>query len=118
MKTRDICLVASGAIAAIAVIVFVPVLMSTPKAYASAAAAPGANSVVVTAAPVAAGGGAAVIGVQSTIGLITINDSANRRITVVGYVYNAANSLVAAAPGPLPLPTINLVLSTNQSFTY
>jgi hypothetical protein len=104
MKTRDLCLMATGAIIAVAVIVAALTVFNPTRAQAQgAAAAPAAGGVSMI---VSAGNGTGVSTIQG--GTIVLQDSVNRKVTVAAYTYQITT--------PPTAPT--LVLSTNASFTY
>jgi len=117
MKVRDISLMATGAIISIAAIALAYTLLHPTKAQAqAAAAAPGAVAVTVTSNPQSITStttnqtsGTALL---TQGGLITVHDSANRKVTVVAY----QASCYSIGSGPTFAPVINL--STNSSFTY
>jgi len=94
MKVRDISLMATGAIASVAVIVFASTFFNPPKAQAQgAAAAPGAAAIGITANPALGGlGSTSLPGVITCGGVITIHDSASRTVKVVAYVNTINNS--------------------------
>jgi len=111
MKVRDISLMATGAIIAIAVLVFASTVLNPPKAQAqAAAAAQGAAAITVTASPAALQNSSA--SVQSEGGLITINDFASRKVTVVAYESICNNFGAGSTGSPI------ILLSTNASFSY
>jgi hypothetical protein len=105
---------ATGATILVAVIALASALVNPAKAQAQgAAAAPGATAITVTANPTTYTlGASSAAGVQAEGGVITINDFANRKVTVVAYQATIANNYGSA----LLAPTI--ALSTNASFTY
>jgi hypothetical protein len=114
MKARDLCLMAAGATLSVAVIVLASALVNPPKAQAqAAAAAPGATAITVTAnpAPYTLSASTAA-GVQVEGGVITINDSANRKVTVVAYSATVGNSYGMSVSPP------TITLSTSAAFTY
>jgi hypothetical protein len=95
MKIRDISLVAFGAITAVCVMVTASVIFYTPRSQAqasSAASAPGGVSMIITQGNVA---GASVQG-----GTIALQDSVNRKVTVVPYQFYIP-SVAGTAPSVL-----------------
>jgi len=108
MKVRDISLMAAGAIITVAAFALAFTLINPPKAQAqasSAAPAPGGVSMIVSSGNGMASGG----GNETQGGTIVLEDSVNRKVTVVAYTFDTFNA--AGTP-----PT--LYLSTNATFTY
>ena len=103
---------ATGATIAVAVIVLAPTLLSPPKAEAQSASAPGGVSMVVSpCAATSSGGGANAGG-----GIITMQDSVNRKVTVVCYSCEIISALIENGSTNTSRPII--LLSTNATFTY
>jgi hypothetical protein len=101
MKIRDISLLATGAIISVALIALTFTLFNPPKAQAQAASGagtPGAGAMIVTVAPFSTN-------TPPNSGVITINDSSTKKVTVVTYSGSTVNP-----------PTIRL--SSPASFTY
>jgi hypothetical protein len=100
MKVRDISLVATGAIFSVALIALTFTVASPPKAQAQTAAAPGVNAMTVANIPQNANG------TSGNQGMIAINDSINRKVTVVSYFYSGSAAGSTA------------IVSTPVSYTY
>jgi hypothetical protein len=93
MKVRDINLMATGAIVTIAVIVGTTTNLYTPKAQAQAAApAPAGVSMIVS------GGNAIYDNSTSQCGTIVLQDTVNRKVTVVAYDADYVGGLSLSAP--------------------
>lgn len=110
MKIRDISLMATGAIISVAVIVFASTFFNPTKSQAQGAGSiqsPGGVSMIVTAGTQPCSGGGNIC--QG--GVITLQDSVTRKVTIVSYSYNIWSSSTSAT-------TPNILLSTNASFTY
>jgi len=102
MKIRDISLMATGAIVAVAVIAGAAAILYTPKAQAqgaSAAPAPAGVSMIVS------GGNNIYNNITSQNGTIVLQDTINRKVTVVGYGVGGSSGS-------------SLSISAPQSFTY
>ena len=97
MKVRDISLMATGAIISVALIALTFTLFNPPRAQAQAASGsgtPGAGAMIVTVMPTTSAGN----------GVITINDSTTKKVTVVSY--------------QTELSPPRILLSSAASFTY
>jgi hypothetical protein len=95
MKIRDISLVAFGAITAVSVMLAASVIFYTPRSQAqasSAAPAPGGVSMIISQ------GNNAGANVQG--GTIALQDSVNRKVTVVPYAFFTP-SVAGTAPSIL-----------------
>ena len=103
MKVRDISLVATAAIISVALIALIFTLFNPPNVQANVAAScsgtPGAGAMIVTASD--------NNGPNAGNGVITINDSTTKKVTVVSYLF---------ATGSINGPTVTL--SSAHSFTY
>jgi hypothetical protein len=98
---------AAGAIITVAVFALAYTFINPSKVEAqasSAAPAPGGVSMIVSAGNGMASGG----GNETQGGTIVLEDSVNRKVTVVAYTFDTFNS--ASAP--------TLYLSTNATFSY
>jgi len=106
MKVRDLCLIVTGATITVVVIALAAGFFNPTKAQAqAAAAAPGVTALTLsTYGPVLVSAS-----VQTGGGLITINDSVNRKVTIVAY-----ESTIVTGGTTTPIVT----LSTPNSFTY
>ena len=101
MKAKETFLVFAGAVAGAVAIQLLPALVYTPSAQAAAASV-GTTGMVVTEDQTASG---------AARGAIVVQDTANRKVTVVSYYHSIS--------GTFPNSTTNLLfLSANQSFTY
>src|ERR1700719_2584442 len=102
MKVRDISLMATGAIISVALIALTFTLCNPPRAQAQAASGagtPGAGAMIVTVAPFSTN-------TPPNSGVITINDSSTKKVTVVTY----------SGTSTVNPPTVRL--SSPASFTY
>jgi hypothetical protein len=100
MKIRDISLVAAGTIISVVLIVLVFTFTTPPKAQAQAAAAGGGTTVMTVT-----NGPQNNIGTGGNAGIITINDSSLKRVTVVSYAWSTS-------------PSTTVHLSPPASFSY
>jgi hypothetical protein len=95
MKVRDISLIATGAIISVALIALTFTLFNPPKAQAQAATGcgtPGVGALIVTAGPLNGGG------TPSNGGVITINNSTTKTVTVVSYSGSVFGPTIALSP--------------------
>jgi hypothetical protein len=111
MKFKNLCLMATGATIAVAAMLIASAIVNPTRARAQAAAAapaPGGVSMVVSAGNTSVSGG----GNAGQGGIIAMQDSVSRKVTVVSYYMN----IWSASSGTVTPPII--ALSTNASFSY
>ena len=109
MNGRTLCLVATGVVVSVAVVVLAITVFNPTKAQAQASsAAPAAGGVSMIVSP--GNHVSQTAGYASQGGTIVMHDSVNRKVTVVAYLNRITNDPDIHPP--------SIVLSTNAFFTY